>query len=298
MYMAYPTSPNQPKVRMRAVRLVYRGWSQRKVARHFGLSSGTVSKWIRKDKAMNNFGAHPIPTKSSRPKSHPKTLKPEVVQKIIEIRLAHHRCAEMVHQELLNSGFGASLKSVKRTLERNFLIRKRSPWKRWHFSLPRPEAIMPGDLVQIDTIHIMKNEKERFYVYTMIDLVTRWTYAWVSARANTHTSFKFVKLALRQALNFKMIQSDHGSEFSSWFTEQIGKLEIAHRHSRVRQSNDNSHVERFNRTIQEECLDKVTRRDPRAYQMAINKYLPYYNGRRLHLGIDLKTPLECFQAIV
>jgi len=48
-----------------------------------------------------------------------------------------------------------SLSSVKRTLEHQGLIRKRSPWKRWHFTLPKPEVEKPGDLIQIDTLHIV-----------------------------------------------------------------------------------------------------------------------------------------------
>ncbi len=66
---------------------------------------------------------------------------------------------------------------------------------------------------------------------------------------------------------------------------------MAHRHSRVRKANDNAHVERFNRTIQEECLDQVPKKLP-AYQEAIAKYLAYCNGERVHLGIDCLTPLQ------
>jgi hypothetical protein len=51
-----------------------------------------------------------------------------------------------------------------------------------------------------------------------------------------------------------MIQSDHGPEFGKWFVERIKK---SHRYTRIGKPNDNSHIERFNRTLQEECLDKV-----------------------------------------
>ena len=88
-----------------------------------------------------------------------------------------------------------------------------------------------------------------------------------------------------------MIQSDNGSEFSTWFTIQLGVMKISHRHSRVRQSNDNAHIERFNRTIQEECLDRIYKL-PVYYQKAIDGYLPYYNHERLHMGIKLKTPAQ------
>ena len=93
-----------------------------------------------------------------------------------------------------------------------------------------------------------------------------------------------------------MMQSDDGSEFSVWFTEHIGKMGISHRHIRVRKNNDNGHIERFNRTLQEECLNKVNY-NPKSFQKAINGYLPYYNNERLHFGLKFLTPLEWLQAI-
>ncbi len=295
--MPYTNNPNISKVRMRAVHLVYQGWSTRKVGRHFGVGSSTISKWVKKDKLLGLNGWRPILTESSRPHHHPRELSEKTIEIIVAQRKQRNRCSEVVHQELINQGIVVSLSSIKRTLDRQGLIRKRRPWKRWHFSLPRPEPINAGDLAQIDTIHIVLKNGFRFYIYTLIDVFSRWAYAKVSMRINTHLSLKFVQEAQRQAgFKFRMIQSDHGSEFSSWFTENAGVLDISHRHSRIRKPNDNAHIERFNRSLQEECLDKVLP-VPAEYQKAIDEYLPYYNNRRLHLGINLKTPLECVQAI-
>lgn len=88
-----------------------------------------------------------------------------------------------------------------------------------------------------------------------------------------------------------MIQSDHGPEFSTWFTHALLRMRIGHRHSRVRKPNDNAHIERFNRTIQEECLIGVPRQVD-TFTQAICEYLPYYNTERLHMGIDFKTPAQ------
>lgn len=276
---------------------VHQGESIRKVARHFGFHHTAVMRWVKKDRKLGLLGWRPIPTRSSRPNHHPNALKPEIVAAIIEQRLKHHRCAVIVHQELLRQGISVSLSSVKRTLEREGLIRKRNPWKRWHFTLPRPEAKKPGDLVQIDTIHIGPNGPGRFYVYTLIDLASRWAYARVTLRINAQISRAFVKEAQQAAsFIFRMVQSDNGQEFSTWFTERLGAMQIAHRHSRVRQSNDNAHVERFNRTLREECLDKKPPL-PAAYQRAIREYLPYYNGRRLHFGINFQTPAEILKVV-
>lgn len=296
MYMSYTKNPNLPRVRMEAVNLVRSGWSMRKAAKHFGFSHCAVRLWLKKKPVRARHSKLVIPTRSSRPKSHPKALSKEKVEAIVAQRKKRNRCAEVVHQELLKQGMVVSLSSVKRTLKRQGLIKKRNPEKRWHLFEPRPQAVLPGDLVQIDTIHFLIGGK-RFYVYTLIDLASRWAYAKVSMRINTHCSLKFVKEAMALApFSIKMIQSDHGQEFSTWFSEHIGKLKLSHRHSRVRKSNDNAHIERFNRTLEDECLYKVNC-NPKRYQQAIEVYLPYYNNERLHLGINFLTPLEWLQAI-
>ena len=294
MYVPYSKNPYLPKVRQDAVNLVLKGWSTRKVARHFGLASGTVSKWLKRD--VHN-GLRPIPTLSSKPHHHPYELRIDTVDTIIFIRKEHGRCAEIVHQEMLARGFQVSFSSVRRTLERNGLINKRSPWKRWHVSLPRPEAQNAGDLIQIDTIHVGPADEDRIYVYTLLDVFSRWAYATVSKRINTYKSLWFVKQAqIHAPFQFHTLQSDHGSEFSTYFSEHIQVHGLAHRHSRVRMPNDNAHLERFNRTIQEECLDRIPK-TLHAYRREIPEYLRYYNTERMHLGLNYKTPLKCVQAI-
>jgi transposase InsO family protein len=132
----------------------------------------------------------------------------------------------------------------------------------------------------------------KIYVYTLVDLYSRVAYAWMTPRIGVKKSLVFVRRAQR-ALPFEiqMIQTDHGSEFSIGFTHGVESLEMRHRHSRVRRSNDNAHVERFNRSVQEECLDFVPHRLER-YRKALREYLPYYNEERLHMGIEFKTPLQ------
>jgi len=193
-------------------------------------------------------------------------------------------------------GIKVSLSSVKRTLKRQGLIKSRSPWKRWHFSSPRPLASLPGELVEIDTIHLVEG-KQKQYIYTLLDVNSRWAFALPSARANTRASLEFVRRAERLAgFKFKTIQSDHGSEFSQWFSEQVASTGLTHRHSRVRQPNDNGHLERFNRTIQEECINLLDYPLTLSkLQRALDEYLPYYNEERLHLGLNLKTPMQMVQ---
>jgi transposase InsO family protein len=91
--------------------------------------------------------------------------------------------------------------------------------------------------------------------------------------------------------SFNTVQSDNGPEFSSYFHDMLAAKDIALRHSRVRQSNDNAHIERFNRTIQDECLSSYPTRSSTT-QAKIDEFLSYYNNDRKHMGISLKRPRE------
>ncbi|HEY4505269.1 MAG TPA: integrase core domain-containing protein, partial [Candidatus Paceibacterota bacterium] len=64
-----------------------------------------------------------------------------------------------------------------------------------------------------------------------------------------------------------------------------------HRYTRIGKPNDNAHIERFNRTVQEECLDRVPR-DVKSLNEALEKYTRYYNHERLHMGISLRSPIQ------
>ena len=284
--MSYTTNKNMPKIRREAARLVRSGWSARKVGRYLGYHHTAVLEWVRKSVII---GDHPIPTKSSKPKSHPKELPERIVQKIVAKRLEHNRYAEAVHKELENDNIKVSLSSVKRTLERRYLIKKRSPWKRYHPHQERPYPLKSGDLVETDTIHRMINKKRRLYVFTLVDVYSRWVYAKAYERISSATGVAFIQEAQRNAsFHFEMIQSDHGPEFGKWFVERIKK---SHRYTRIGKPNDNSHIERLNRTIQEEFLDKLPN-DVKIINCALKDYLRYYNYKRVHGGINYLVPMQ------
>ena len=288
--MSYTTNPHISKVRRDAVNLVkYRNWSMRKVARRFGVEPSTISRWCKLPMAT---GWCKLETRSSRPKTSPSALSKEIVEAIIRKRIGRRRCGQHIYHELKREGVLVSLPSVQRTLDRLGFLKKRSSWKRPHDATERPIVTHSGALVQVDTIHIVLPDGQRLYVYTLIDLFSRWAYAEVAERIGAQASVDFVFRAQKiSPFKFEMIQSDHGPEFSTWFTHCLKTKGIAHRHSRVRQSNDNAHIERFNRTIQEECLDH-TANTFENFQKEIPRYLKYYNTERIHMGINYQTPQE------
>ena len=181
---------------------------------------------------------------------------------------------------------------MKRTLDRCGLRAKRSPWKRPHDWMPRPLPEHAGALVECDTVHFWLPDGSKLYVYTLIDLWSRWAHAEVVPHIGAAASARFLDCAQAAApFRFELVQTDHGSEFSIWFTHALRGWGIQHRHSRVRQKDDQAHVERFNRTLQEECLDRVGW-SLRSFRRALPPFLSWYNTERTHLGLDMKTPSE------
>lgn len=290
--MSYTINPHLPRVRRDAVRLVcYRDWSIRKVARHIGVQASTVSRWVRLDPTG---GWRLIPTKSSRPHHHPHELTPEIVYRILTLRAERNQCAETLHYRLWQEGTIVSISSVKRILRRHGISRY-SRWKKWHQYPPRPLAEKPGILVQIDTVWDGGPE-ERLYVYTLLDVCSRWGFALPSEKIDTFRSVRFLESAQGSApFKFRTLQSDHGAEFSKRFSVRMTHRGIAHRHSRIRTPNDNAHLERFNRTLQDECLARIPR-NLRSYQKEIPEYLRYYNTERPHMGLHFKTPAEVLRS--
>jgi transposase InsO family protein len=284
--MPYTNNKNMPKIRRDAVRLYKRGWSARKVGRHLGFDHTAVMEWVRR---AEKLGDHPIPTRSSRPRTSPNALGKEKVDSIVSKRLEHNRCAEAIHHELMQTGITVSLSSVKRTLDRKYLTKKRSPWKRYHPHVDRPKALLSGDLVELDTIHLMIDKKVRIYVYTLIDVYSRWIYAKSYSKISSKRSLLFVQEAQRHSpFPFRMLQSDHGPEFGRWFIDRIKK---DHRYTRIGKPNDNAHIERFNRTLQEECLDKILV-DVKIINKELKVYMRYYNCERVHAGINYQIPMQ------
>lgn len=288
--MAYTKNPHLPKLRMEAVRLVkYRGWSTRQVARYTGFSQSAIVKWCARDETG---GWQRIATESSKPKSHPKQLDDKLVAAIVAERLAHGRCAELIQASLARHGTKVGLSSVKRTLARHELLRSRTKWRKKRRNVPRPYAEAPGDLLQADTVHLLDLKGNRCYVYTLIDLYSRWAYVEVHLRFSQKLSYQFIVRAQAAAgFGFKMLQTDNGPEFGRSLHDRLKeRYGITLRHSRVRTPNDNAHLERFNRTIQEECLGRWP-----TYQTAVEKlpnFMRYYNHERLHMGLNYQTPDE------
>ncbi len=314
--MSYSSNPLLPKARADAVRLlVLDQLPMTAAARKSGVHRSTLWRWKQKwlesqyiQLTNDNRPNRPvgksrfaqctwqIPTLSSRPRTSPGALPKAVVARIVYWRKHKGRCTAIVHAHCVREGTQVSLASVKRVLKRlGFVVRPKYK-RRYQAPVPRPRATAPGSLVQTDTVHLVNPiTKQRVYLYTLIDLYSRWAYVEYHERISQQLSYQFLRRGQDQfGRPFACVQADNGSEFGRWLKLTLQSQGTTLRHSRVRRPNDNAHIERFNRAIQEECL---LRRHPKVetVRQQLFEYLEYYNQERLHSGIQYRTPAEMLQ---
>ena len=314
--MAYSTNPNLPKARATALKLLL--LDRRPVgtvANRCGVHRSTVWRWKRKWDKLNEhvqfsndnrparqpgtvfrLGAcrWPIPTLSSRPRRSPRAVGAAVVAQVLTLRRRLKRCAEVIWHHLAEDyRVRVSLSTVRRILARAAVTSGRKPRVRPD-NPQRPPVTKPGELVQTDTIHyVCPLTKRRRYVYTVIDLYSRMAHAEVHSHIRPGLAAAVVvRASQRFGFAFALVQADNGPEFGRYFRQQLTSRGTAVRHSRLGRPNDNAHVERFNRTVQDECLGRYLthKTSNRVVQARLTAYLDYYNHGRVHLGLRLRTP--------
>jgi len=149
--------------------------------------------------------------------------------------------------------------------------------------------------VEMDTIHFFTAKGVKKYVYTALDVYSRIGFAWMAPNLGCAMTVRFFKRTQAYfSFAIETVQTDNGPEFGRWFTDHVKRSGAMHRHNHPRSPNENGHLERFNRTIQEEMPKKglcfAVARD-------IPVFIEWYNTRRPHLALACKTPLEMLEVI-
>ena len=317
--MSYCTGKNIEIARGKAIKmLVVEKKPVGAVADRFCVHRSTIWRWYKKWKKINNhiefinpvrrqyLGISPykyeickwrIESESSSPK-HPHMLGEDLVQLVLDVRDQIKRCAEVVWHHINKVlCISISLSSVRRILKcHHRMVKLKYHRNRQYKSIPRPKILNPGDLVEIDTIHLFNPiSKQKRYMYTVIDLYTRMAYARVYEDLKPGHSIDAITEAEQYfGFKFKIVQSDNGLEFARYFETKLETKGIQIRHTRLGRPNDNAHIERFNRTIQEECTGPYyLESEPlKKLDNKILNYIDFYNYKRIHLGLEYRTPAE------
>lgn len=157
----------------------------------------------------------------------------------------------------------------------------------------RPQ--IPGDLVQVDSVAVFTEGLKR-YIVTAIDLKSRFAFACAYGSLSSLCAKDFME-KFRKAAPFeiKRVQTDNGQEFEKYFRSYAEENNIVHFFNYPRSPKSNAHIERFNRTIQEQYVEwhLEEMREPRAFNIGLMEYLIWYNTEKPHQGIGYRTPMRC-----
>jgi len=154
----------------------------------------------------------------------------------------------------------------------------------------------PGDIVQMDTISIFTAGIKR-YIFTSLDISTRFAFAYAykfnSSSNGRDFLHKFISVAPFTTIR---IQTDNGGEFEKHFAQSCQEHGFVHFFNYPHHPQSNGHLERFNRTLQEQFvnwhIDELD--EPQAFNQKLMEYLIWYNTQKPHRGIGNLPPLRYY----
>ena len=154
-----------------------------------------------------------------------------------------------------------------------------------------------GHLVALDTVERFVDGCRR-YVITFEDIYTRFSFAWATSSHASLAAKEFFDLCIKAfpfSYAFLFVLTDNGSEFKKHFAEELRRLHLVHFHTYPKTPKMNAHLERFNRTLQEEFVDfhAPLLKDVDAFNRELMDYLIFYNTLRVHHAFKNKlSPVE------
>ena len=152
----------------------------------------------------------------------------------------------------------------------------------------------PGQCGAFDTVELFLDGLRR-YVITFTDVYSRFSFAWATHSHGSEAArevYKVVSEVFPYPLEY--VLTDNGSEFMKHFDGELRRLHKVHWHTYPKTPKMNAHVERFNRTLQEEFLDyhEDLLVEPAAFNRELIPWLLWYNGERPHWALNLKSPVQ------
>lgn len=268
-------------------------------AKELGVHKATVYRW--KKRATKPYGyvaVHGAERKSTRPYKSHYALKGKPLQRLLEARKKYGWTAEKL-QGLLK--LKVSIRTMQRTLKRYGLVRESSYYRRprlqptIHMHSKNTTAV---GYLQMDVKVVtpqLSGLPWTCFEYAVIDIFSRYKDAVILNQLDQNGAIVAL-LEILPRLPFKpvFIQTDNGLEFQKKFLEFVAAQGLKHHFVHKRSPNENAIIERSFRTDEEEFFFFRMQR-PKHYddlREQFEKYLRYYNYERLHLGINLKTPIQ------
>jgi transposase InsO family protein len=291
-----------PKRRAQVFEAVEAGMTVTAACLAFRVSRRFYYRWLPR---WQRHGHDGLRDASSRPHASPQRLSLAQEATITALRRRTGWGADR-----LGAWLGLPASTCHRVLRRRGLVThpgKAEPAVRY-------EHEHPGDLVHVDTKklgrivggpgHRATGDRTRRtrgvgweVLHVAIDDASRLVYAEILPDETGETAAIFIERAVAwfagQGVTARRILSDNGSPYvSRVFARTLRGLGIGHSRTRPYRPRTNGKAERWIRTVLSECLYLEVVGSSAERQLALARFIGYYNGVRPHLGIGGRTPRQ------
>jgi transposase InsO family protein len=261
------------------------------LSREYGVARPVLSRWWARYQAADIAGLQPT---SRRPHHSPQQLTAAQERQALRLRAQGKSAAHIALA--LDRGHG----TIQRLLERvgqNRLPRPIRPTPH------RYEKQRPGELVHIDIKFLPALRNARYdYEFAAVDDFSREAVVWIGLDQSSTSATSFLERVVTtlpypveailtdNAFAFTMRYARHADRLTR-FQQACATLGIRHYLLRPHAPQSNGKVERFFRTIDDECLNRRALFTFPARARAVDDFVWFYNHERPHLSLGGMTPV-------
>lgn len=270
-------------------------------SRHFGITRKSLREWL---KQLKKNGPAGLNEKSKAPKTRRvPTTSSEIIFQTVKIRKQYPAWSKYKIKKILKRDYDieTSASNVGRILKRRNLINKKKSEKRRKAAL-KPKMRFPrgfriteaGDMIQMDTKHIMLIGGRKLYQFTAIDVLSKRKVLRVYPSLSSRNGRLFLEECIKVfPFRTKNLQTDNGSEFKKEFDKKCRELNIPHYFIYPRTPKQNTYVERTHGSDEEEFYQQGNIcQDQKIMDERIRKWEEVWNNIRPHEALDYRTPNE------
>lgn len=175
---------------------------------------------------------------------------------------------------------GAQLKNRKRRTKQGAVVR-----------LPRPTPTKPNEIWSFDFVSDRTENGRRLKILTVVDDFTKRSPGLLLEFSIT--SNRLIQFFDELGDKPKRLRCDNGPEMTSKdFLDWAYRNQIEIEYIQPGKPTQNAFIESFNSRLRAECLNEEVFLDLRDAKRKITNWWEYYNERRPHTSIGMKTPME------
>ena len=210
-----------------------------------------------------------------------------------------------VQRELVSQGWQVSRRRVERLMRtaglRGRVVRvyranprlhrvyAQHPNRLWKHQAKRPDAVWVGDVTYL------RVAKHWCYLAIVMDQCSRRVVGWSLKRARgTPLTLAAFEQAFRRRRPRRLIfHSDRGIEYAApAFRDRLIALGVRQSMTRGGTPGDNAHAESFFHSFKADVVHGLDFSCDESLRSCIQRYVRYYNHRRLHSSLNYRSPVE------